>query len=84
MLERIASLRTVTHAVAFLAVALLPLGMIGLLPVAGNLLQVGVLLVVGGVPLLLALLTMWAWILAQIALNRPLTGLFSRGDVADV
>jgi len=83
MLERIASLRTVAHGVAFLAVAVLSLGMVALLPDAGTA-TVVLLAAAGGVTLLLALLTMWAAALAQIALDRPLAGLFSRGDVADV
>jgi predicted transcriptional regulator len=83
MLERIASLRTVTHAAAFLLVTALSWGMVVLLPTAGTA-TVVLLAATGGVTLLLAALTMLAAALAQIALNRPLTGLLSRGDMADV
>lgn len=74
MLERLASPRVVTHAAAFLLVTALSWGMVVLLPTAGTA-TVVLLAATGGVTLLLAALTMLAAALAQIALNRPLTGL---------
>jgi hypothetical protein len=83
MLERLASLRTVAHAVAFMILTALSWGMLALLPAAGTA-TVALLAATSGVTLLMALLALYAAVFAQQALNRPLTGLFSRGDVADV